>query len=100
MKMSDIKTMSDEEVRGAELNVRQAMFEARMARATGELADTMRLLMYHDVYGEPDKARELFQRLPAEARALAGVDFAGANAACPHGVDIARHMTRALTVLA
>lgn len=43
MKMSDIKTMSDEEVRGAELNVRQAMFEARMARATGELADSMRL---------------------------------------------------------
>ncbi|MDD9937660.1 MAG: aldo/keto reductase [Myxococcales bacterium] len=64
------------------------------------IADTMRLLMYHDVYGEPDKARELFQRLPAEARALAGVDFAGANAACPHGVDIARHMKRALTVLA
>jgi hypothetical protein len=55
----------------------------------------MRYLMYHDVYGEREKARELFGRLPAGARALSEVDFRPANRACPHGVDVVRHMRRA-----
>jgi ribosomal protein L29 len=33
--------MSVEELRGAELNLRQSLFEARMAKSTGELADIM-----------------------------------------------------------
>ena len=48
--------------------------------------------MYHDVYGEQAKARELFGKLPNEAQQLDGVDFRGANAACPFGVDVAAHM--------
>jgi predicted aldo/keto reductase-like oxidoreductase len=64
------------------------------------IADTLRFLMYHDAYGEPDKARELFRRLPEPARTLSGEDFAAAAAACPHGVDIAAHMKRAREVLA
>jgi hypothetical protein len=64
-----------------------------------KIGATMRYLMYHDVYGERDKARELFRQLPAESRALAGVDFRGANAACPNGVDVAWHMDRASQVL-
>jgi predicted aldo/keto reductase-like oxidoreductase len=60
----------------------------------------MRYLMYHDVYGERERARELFTRLPAEARNLATADFGSASAACPHGVDLARHMERAARVLA
>jgi len=60
---------------------------------------TMRYLMYHDVYGDTEGARKLFARLPAEARRLRGVDFRGANAACPHGVDVAWHMERAARVL-
>ena len=41
--------------------------------ANVRIGDTMRYLMYHDAYGEPGKARELFAKLPAEARdALAG----------------------------
>jgi ribosomal protein L29 len=43
MKISEIRTMDDEQLRGAELNARQALFEARMARATGELADVMKV---------------------------------------------------------
>jgi predicted aldo/keto reductase-like oxidoreductase len=65
-----------------------------------QIGDTMRFLMYHDVYGETDKARRLFHALPEAARALSGVNFSGANAACPHGVDVAAHMKRALKVLA
>ena len=41
MKISEIRTMNDEQLKGAELNTRQALFEARMSRATGELADVM-----------------------------------------------------------
>jgi len=64
-----------------------------------KIGATMRCLMYHDVYGEPAKARELFAQLPAQARNLQDVDFRGANAACPHGLDVAAHMARASDVL-
>jgi|GEM_PF-3358098 hypothetical protein len=58
-----------------------------------------RLLSDHDVYEEPELARESFRALPAEARRLSGVDFSGANRACPHGVDVASLMDRASKVL-
>jgi predicted aldo/keto reductase-like oxidoreductase len=60
---------------------------------------TMRALMYHDVYGEPEKAYELFGSLPENARRLEGVDFLPANRACPNGIDVAAHMKRAAEVL-
>jgi hypothetical protein len=44
------------------------------------------------------RARALFDALPAEARRLRDVDFAAAQAACPHGVDVAAHMRRASEV--
>ena len=59
----------------------------------------MRFLMYHDVYGDREKARELFAKLPQDARRLDGIDFGGASAACPHGVDVAGHLKRAARVL-
>ncbi len=65
-----------------------------------EIASTLRFLMYHDMYGEKDKAKELFRRLPAEAQRLDGVDFRPANRACPFGVDVAAHMGRAKEILA
>jgi hypothetical protein len=61
---------------------------------------TMRFLMYHEVYGEAEKARRLFGELPAESRRLDTVDFSGANAACPNGLDVAWHMERARQLLA
>lgn len=64
-------------------------------QAPVQIGNTMRFLMYHDVYGEPDKAQVLFDGLPEEAKQLANVDFSGANRACPHGVDVAAHMRRA-----
>lgn len=63
------------------------------------IGDTLRFVMYHDVYDEAEKARRLFAGLPEGARQLAGVDFSGANRACPHGVDVVGHMRRALEVL-
>ena len=65
-----------------------------------QIGDTLRFLMYHDAYGETEKARRLFAELPEAARALGDRDFGPANAACPKGVDVARHMKRALKMLA
>jgi predicted aldo/keto reductase-like oxidoreductase len=64
-----------------------------------QIAHTLRSLTYHDAYGDPAKARRVFQELPEHARRLSDVDFSGASAACPHGVDVAQLMQRAARVL-
>ena len=43
MKITELRSMNPEQLKGAEINTRQALFEARMARATGELADTTKI---------------------------------------------------------
>lgn len=63
------------------------------------IATTLRCLMYHDSYGDPDKARRVFAELPAEARRLEGVDFSAASRACPNGIDLVAQMKRAGEVL-
>jgi hypothetical protein len=65
-----------------------------------QVGTTLRYLMYHDSYRDPEKARELFAKLPLEARRIDGVDFTRASALCPHRIDIAKHMQRASEVLA
>jgi predicted aldo/keto reductase-like oxidoreductase len=65
-----------------------------------KIGATLRFLMYHDVYGEPEKAKNLFRKLPREAQKLDGVDFRPARDACPFGVDVVKHMERAKKVLA
>jgi aryl-alcohol dehydrogenase-like predicted oxidoreductase len=64
------------------------------------VADTLRLLMYHDEYGEAERAKRLFAAMPPEERALGEVDFAPAARACPHGLDVVALMERARRVLA
>jgi uncharacterized protein len=64
-----------------------------------QIGTTMRSLMYHEAYGEAERARTLFRSLPPAAQRLHDVDFAPASAACPHGVDVAWHMRRAAAVL-
>lgn len=63
------------------------------------VADTLRLLMYHDEYGEPERARRLFRDIPPTERDLAGLDLAAAARACPHGLDLAALLGRAARVL-
>jgi len=65
-----------------------------------KIGATLRYLMYHDVYGEQDKAKTLFGKLPREAQRLEGVDFRPARDACPYGVDVVKHMERASKVFA
>jgi predicted aldo/keto reductase-like oxidoreductase len=63
------------------------------------VATTLRCVMYHDVYKDAAKAQRVFSELPAEQRNLSGLDFEAARRACPHGVDIPRHMERARAIL-
>ena len=63
------------------------------------IGDTIRGVMYHDAYGEAGRGKQLLSRLPVAGGALGGVDFSGANRACPHGVDVARLMDRASVIL-
>ena len=41
------------------------------ATAPVQIGPTLRYLMYHDVYGKSELAKELFRKLPAEARQIA-----------------------------
>jgi predicted aldo/keto reductase-like oxidoreductase len=63
------------------------------------IGSVLRFLMYHDVYGKPELARQLYRALPDEARALAQLDYRAAAGACPHGLDIERHLKRAAQIL-
>ncbi len=65
-----------------------------------KIGQVMRSVMYHDVYGDADKAQRVFHELAPTARQLAGVEFSGANAMCPNGVDVAAHMRRARELFA
>src|SRR5262249_28629617 len=48
-----------------------------------KIGATLRCLMYHDIYGQPEEAHRVFRELPQDAQRLAGVDFTPANRACP-----------------
>lgn len=63
------------------------------------VADTLRFLTYHDAYGDPEKARMLFARLPPAARHWEHVDFTAAARLCPNGVNLPALMQRAAQVL-
>ncbi len=69
------------------------------AGGTVRIADTLRFLMYHEAYGDPERARALYRRMPPAGRSLQGADLAAATAACPQGIDIAGRMELARQVL-
>jgi len=64
-----------------------------------QIGNTLRYLMYHDVYGRKELARDLFRALPEEARNIAHLNFRAAAAACPHGLDVDGYLKRAAQVL-
>ncbi len=63
------------------------------------VADALRFLMYHESYGEQDKARQLWKELAPAERRVDDVDFAAASAACPEGIDISGRLRRAQELL-
>lgn len=73
--------------------------EATLPRPVA-IADSLRFLMYHEVYGKPSRARELYRDLPEEKKHFEGLDLSAAAAACPQGINIAARLGRARQVLA
>jgi hypothetical protein len=65
------------------------------------VADVMRYLMYAHCYGEPDKAKLAFKKLPAKVRKLmAYMDYNEAEQRCPQKMQISRLMRKAIVELA
>ena len=64
-----------------------------------KVADTLRYLMYHECYGEPERAQQLYRSLSPAQRALDGIDFARAEAACPQGIRISERLALARRTL-
>ncbi len=65
------------------------------------IGDTLRYLMYHDNYEEYSRAKDLFGKLPLEAReAIFTTDFKMAEAACPYNLEIGKMMHKAAHKLA
>jgi len=67
------------------------------------ISDVMRYMMYYNNYhhGHQQRARDLFARIPEQARRrMTSVDYAAAEAACPQRLPIGRIMSEAADTLA
>ncbi len=64
------------------------------------IADTLRFLMYHECYGQAEKAQALYRALPQEERQFNNVDFTAATKICPQGIDIENRIKHAQNLLA
>jgi predicted aldo/keto reductase-like oxidoreductase len=65
------------------------------------IGDTLRYLMYHDNYEEYSRAKDLFGKLPLEAKeAIFTTDYKMAEAACPYKLEIGKMMHKAAHKLA
>ena len=65
------------------------------------VSDIMRYLMYYNSYGEQDKARGLFAKIPRKVRnKLLTTDYTLAEARCPQHLPIAKLVAEAVSKLA
>lgn len=64
------------------------------------VCQVMRYLMYHNEYGDKNKARTLFAALPADVRRrLTRIDYCAAESCCPQGIAIGDLMKKAVETL-
>jgi hypothetical protein len=64
------------------------------------IGDTMRYLMYYNSYGECDRARALFAKLPMDTKTrMSTLDYSLAERRCPQGIPIGRLMKEAARIL-
>jgi len=65
------------------------------------IGDVMRCLMYHQSYGDRDRAADLYRSLPAESRAgITAFDYSPAEHRCPRNLAIGKLMKQAAKTLA
>jgi predicted aldo/keto reductase-like oxidoreductase len=58
--------------------------------AGGKVAEVLRHLRYHEIYGKRGQARQLYQALPIVDRTFDETDRQRAEAACPHRLPVAQ----------
>ncbi|UCE82986.1 MAG: aldo/keto reductase, partial [Deltaproteobacteria bacterium] len=64
------------------------------------VADVMRYLMYHQSYGDCDRAKSLFAQIPSSIRErIDRLDYSLAEERCPQRIPIGRLMSEAVKVL-
>jgi len=64
------------------------------------LSDIMRCLMYHNSYGRPDMAKEVFAEIPASVKAkLLSTDYSRVQRRCPQHLPISKLVAEAVTKL-
>jgi predicted aldo/keto reductase-like oxidoreductase len=70
--------------------------------AGGSLAieEPLRYLMYHECYGKPERARELYHGISNERRIAHSAALQAASAACPQSINIAAPLEKAHALLA
>ncbi len=59
------------------------------------IADSLRFLMYHECYGKTERARQLYNEIPVQARMCETEQLQKAAAVCPQGIDIAARLQQA-----
>jgi predicted aldo/keto reductase-like oxidoreductase len=65
------------------------------------ISDIMRYLMYYNSYGEQDRARELFAKIPGNVKnRLLDIDYRPAEANCPQHMPIGKLIAEAVSKLA
>jgi hypothetical protein len=65
------------------------------------ISDVMRYLMYYNNYGIKEKARELFEKIPAGVRTTFNrMDYRAAELNCPHRLPIGKLMADAAKLFA
>jgi predicted aldo/keto reductase-like oxidoreductase len=95
LSLSDQRLLEEHRVATAHLYCHGCGQHCEPAAGGVAVADILRYLRYHEVYGKRQRARELYQALAPEARGLAGADLLAAQAACPHGLPVAELLKRA-----
>ena len=64
-------------------------------------SDIMRFLMYHNSYGDKNRAKEMFRQIPQAIRnRLLTIDYSIAEARCPQQLPIAKFIAQAVAKLA
>ena len=64
-------------------------------------SDIMRFLMYHNSYGDKNRAKEMFRQIPQAVRnRLLTIDYSIAEARCPQQLPIAKFIAQAVAKLA
>jgi predicted aldo/keto reductase-like oxidoreductase len=104
--MSNPLSTSEEKILSAHLDAIRPLYCRMCGQCDGAcqkglpVADVLRFLTYADGYGQFALGRERFLELSALHKAVRCGDCAQCTVNCPHGVQVARRMTRAQELFA